>query len=240
MANSDIETELLKATRIKATTHKLRQDHLAALVRGIDKLKQDDWDNLSDAAVEWHTAAVAKMDKKHEIADFPDIEKEPEDATRAEVDEEVEQVSVDRLEEKVSKRPDRNKDLGEDDVVEESEQEKEIEEKPAKKAKAKKEKKPKDTKLPSEPLSSEETPVRKGPERYDDITGEKDRFGITIGTKTHDAVKMYATSSGASLKQVDEAIGGRHYNVLTRLAKDGHKVEKLGGGVWKVTHRDDV
>jgi hypothetical protein len=72
---------------------------------------------------------------------------------------------------------------------------------------------------------------------YDAITGEKDRYGITIGTKTHLAVKLY--EKGASLKQVEEEIGGRHYNILMRLTKEGHTVEKMGGGIWKITHKDD-
>jgi hypothetical protein len=227
MTTSATEAEILKATRIKATTHKLRQDHLAALVRGIDKLKQDDWDNLSDAAVEWHTAAVAKMDKKHEIADFPDL-KEIVDATT-----ETEDTDTDAEPENIIA------DFPDIERVPEDEPEQETEEKPAKKTKAKKEKKVVVREF-KESLSNDEVPVKQGPERYDNISGDKDRFGITIGTKTHDAVKMYNRPDGATLKQVDEAIGGRHYNILTRLTKDGHKVEKRGGGVWKVTHRDNV
>lgn len=76
------------------------------------------------------------------------------------------------------------------------------------------------------------------PKRYETITGEKDRYGITLGTKTADAVALY--EKGATAKDIQDKVGGKHYNVLKRLEKEGHKVEKLEGGIWKLTHVDDV
>ncbi len=78
---------------------------------------------------------------------------------------------------------------------------------------------------------------KREPTGYEDITGEKDRYGITIGTKTHKAVLMY--EKGVTCKQIEDAIGGRHRNILKQLAKAGHRVEKLGGGVFKVTHSSE-
>jgi hypothetical protein len=72
---------------------------------------------------------------------------------------------------------------------------------------------------------------------YDNLTGEKDRFGLFIGTKTQQAVALY--EKGATCKQVEMELAGRHRNILKRLALDGHRVEKLEGGVYKITHRDD-
>jgi hypothetical protein len=73
---------------------------------------------------------------------------------------------------------------------------------------------------------------------YSKITGDKDRFGVTMGTKTAEAVKMYV--KGASRSQIMERFGADQKNILTRLAKSGHKVEKSGEGVWKLTHKEDI
>jgi hypothetical protein len=80
--------------------------------------------------------------------------------------------------------------------------------------------------------------ITKSPKDYLVITGDKDRFGVILGTKTHEAVKMYV--KGTTQNQIVEALGSRYYNILGRLAQEGHRVEKLPGGVWKVTHRDDL
>ena len=211
---SATELEIVKATKVKEKSYKQRQDFLAALVRAIDKLGQDDWDNLSDEAVAWHTAAVGQMDKKRTIEDF-----EPPEP----VEEEDAEPAVDSTDDVVLVEPPCEVSSEPEAVADEvPEPEEEVEEKPAKKRKAKKEK------LDKKII----------PERYIGLTGEKDKFGITIGTKTYDAVKMYERPDGATLRQVEEAIGGRHYNILGKLAKEGHKVEKLPGGVWRVTHRD--
>lgn len=219
---SEIEVEIVKATKVKEASFKARQDYLAALVRGIDKLDNDKWDNLSDEAVAWHAAAVAQMDKKRQIEDFANAEFEEttnDDATGSEdVDRSVQTESESSTDSAVEIKP-----------LEGEEQTEEVEEK-------KPPKQPKAKKVKGQPSPD----VKPGDvERYGKITGEKDRFGITVGTKTHDAVKMYATPDGATLKQTGDKLGGRHYNILAKLAKDGHKVEKLPGGVWRVSHKDD-
>jgi hypothetical protein len=75
---------------------------------------------------------------------------------------------------------------------------------------------------------------------YDNLTGEKDRFGLFIGTKTQQAVELYSRPEGATCKQVEMELAGRHRNILKRLEKEGHRVEKFEGGVIKVTHKDDL
>lgn len=219
-AGMTTEEQIVKVTKIKESSFKIRQDYLAALVRGIDKLSQDEWDNLSDDVVNWHIAAVGQMDKKRQIEDFADIptasQAEPEEMENAEPEERPHSVDSDD----VSTEP-----VSEEETLEPQTEEKKPRGRP-KKAKAEKVK------------SKSQFENRPEPERYSKITGEKDRFGITIGTKTHEAVKMYNTPEGASLKQVDAALGGRHYNILQKLTKDGHKVEKIGD-VWRVKHRDD-
>ena len=63
--------------------------------------------------------------------------------------------------------------------------------------------------------------------RYDNMTGEKDRYGVIDGSKTHDAVMMY--EKGATSKEIENKLGGRYYNILHTLEQRGHRVEKLPG-----------
>lgn len=220
------EEQIVKVTKVKESSFKVRQDYLAALVRGIDKLSQDEWDNLSDDVVNWHIAAVGQMDKKRQIEDFA-VNKSEEVEDAAEVETTASGMAENEEIVQLSSPVDDNRDS--DNDKEPKPQEETEEKKPRKPKKAKAEKVKSESQYESRPE----------PERYSKITGEKDRFGITIGTKTHEAVKMYNTEEGATLKQVDKAIGGRHYNVLQKLTKDGHKVEKLAGGFWRVAHKDD-
>lgn len=68
---------------------------------------------------------------------------------------------------------------------------------------------------------------------------KKDRFGITVGTKTSMAVAMY--EKGCTAKDILDALGGRFYNILKQLAKEGHKVIKdEDTKVWQLIHKDDV
>lgn len=89
---------------------------------------------------------------------------------------------------------------------------------------------------PKSTPSKRQLPTRRVPD-YENLTGEKDKFGITIGTNTHEAVKMY--ERGCTARDVEQALGGRYRNVLRKLADEGHLVEKLGSGVYRVTHKDN-
>lgn len=74
--------------------------------------------------------------------------------------------------------------------------------------------------------------------RYEMMSGVKDRYGCFIGTKLYDAVQMY--ERGTTAKELLEVLGGRYYNVLQRLKKDGHEVVPRPEGGFKVTHKADV
>lgn len=69
----------------------------------------------------------------------------------------------------------------------------------------------------------------------------KDRFGVTLGTNTHEAVKMYSTGDGATLNEVAERMNGvRYYNILKKLEKRGHHVTKdPDTKKYRVIHKDD-
>lgn len=75
-------------------------------------------------------------------------------------------------------------------------------------------------------------------DRYDNLTGERDRYGIVMGTKTHDAILLY--EKGITTGELKEKLNGRFYNILKTLSEKGHRVEKLPGGIVKLTHLEDI
>jgi hypothetical protein len=74
----------------------------------------------------------------------------------------------------------------------------------------------------------------------DNLTGEKDKFGVIAGTKSSEVLKMF--ERGAAMREVKKTIEGNdtYYNLLGKMVTAGHKVEKLAGGVWKLTHKNEL
>lgn len=73
---SDIEAELQKATKINPRKKEGRQSYLKRLIGAVEELKDDAWEELSQAAQEWANEGVSVMKKDGddaEIEDFPDI-----------------------------------------------------------------------------------------------------------------------------------------------------------------------
>ncbi len=55
---------------------------------------------------------------------------------------------------------------------------------------------------------------------------EIDAFGIRVDTKAHLAVKLMEV--GCTMKEVHDATGSTHYNIIRRLEKQGHHVHRNG------------
>lgn len=68
-------------------------------------------------------------------------------------------------------------------------------------------------------------------------TGSKNRYGIYEGTILDDVCQML--EKGCSMADVKAKHGETKYNLLHRLEKEGHKLDK-GDGKFKLTHKDDV
>lgn len=220
---NEIEEELVKAAKFKDKGYADRQDYLAALLIAMDKkISDDQYDLLSDDAVAWHVKAVEAKDNSKTIPDFE--EQESEDGEELELTDPKHPLH--RAAEPTSEDDEVDPETVNPEPVDEDE---EPEPKPVKGPKTKK------PEVVARPKSEKKLPKREVD--YSALTGEKDRYGIIKGTKTSLAVALY--EKGRTLAQVTDELGGRHYNILTRLTKDGHFVEKLEGGVWKVTHRDD-
>lgn len=225
---SPLEQELIDATGFKGPKKAKRQDFLAGLVRATVDLDQDTFDNLSDEAAEWAETGVKALNDKEDIAEFvePEEAEEPADEDETDTDHEADEAAADK---KARAKPngtdtDEEEELDPtDDNPEDDEPEHDPE---AIKAAAKARKADKKAK------SKEVT------DQYAAITGEKNRYGITKGTMSDKAIAMY--EKGATSKQIKDELGGRHYNILKRLQDEGHKVEKLEGGQWKLTHHADL
>ena len=86
---SKIQDELVKATGVKPDDYKDRQKFLHALMMGVSKLNDADFDKISDPAADWNNEVVDayKSDKNKDLADFADIEAdEPAKRTRRSAD----------------------------------------------------------------------------------------------------------------------------------------------------------
>lgn len=242
------EHELVKVTKFKGEKYDDRQDYLAALLKDVDRFyakNEDKFDNLSDEAADWYNAAVTALNKKKEIPDFEDDEPDgdaPVDPEELEADDDTGEVPETGNEDSSSETTEDEEPEDGDEPVQvlgEPEEDEPTPEKPAKakakvaksgamvKGKPKKEEKP----LAGPKKGQRTIPVDNSP-----VT--KDRFGVIDGSKTSEVVKLY--EKGITGPQIYDKFGGRYYNILRKLAQDGHRVEKLEGGIFKLTHRDDV
>lgn len=235
---SDIEKELLKATKIKKDQFgKDPQKYFAAIIRASMKVHKDVFDALSDEAADWINNGVEAMNKKDEIDNFPDAEEVEEADSVEETEDEGTADDDSPASDDDADAPVATENADDAELVESDAEDEPEPVKPKGKGKGKPAKPEKVVKAKPEKPAKAKKP-EKAPSRYSEITGEKDKFGVIKGTKTHDAVMLY--EKGATAKQISEETGGRFYNILTKLTKAGHKVEKLDGGVWKLTHKDEV
>ncbi len=252
-----LEKELIKATKFQPPKggYKDRQDELAALARLGSKLPDDDFDDLSDEAGNWVNGAVKAIMAKDTIKDFTDDARkaskdDAEEARDAEAGEDAEEQKPEDSDDSSGSDPDDG--LREADAQAEADNEAEEAREAALpvKGKAVKFNKGGNPRKGGRPKADPEK-VRKSIEklasakelegvktRYDDVTGEMDRYGVMINTKTHDAVLMY--EKGTTSKGLTDKLGGRFYNILRKLSEQGHLVERSPEGVFTLTHRDDI
>lgn len=80
---SEIEKELLAATKMKSKKDEDRQSYLVRLMRSGAKLADADWEALSSEAQDWNNGAAESHKGGRKIDDFPDL---------PEVDEEPEEI----------------------------------------------------------------------------------------------------------------------------------------------------
>ena len=208
---SELQDELVKASGFEPTKNYDRQNWLAALARSVNELPEEDFDGLSVEAQDWFNEAVKALNKKKEIPDFADAE-ETEETEEATADDEG-----DPSDDEIEAKPDTEE-------VEEAAP-------PKKAAKGKKAK--------AEPDEDEEAPAPKkrapAAKKPAAAVSGADEYGVT-GGKSQQAIKML--EKGCRMSDITEEVGGTYYNLIQRLTKDGHVVEKTGNGMLKLTHAD--
>jgi hypothetical protein len=219
-----VENELVTATKFKrkADDYTERQDYLADVVKAVDRLAHDKFEKLTDEAADWFNDAVKALNSKDDLPEFegngvdPDASADERKAANAAMEDG-------------------------DELTGESEDNREgPEDKPSKIKKAKAGRPKKAVKEKSTRVADAEGEAEPATPRVRNGELEKDRFGVVLGTKTHQAVMMYAAEEGASLKEIDASIGGRFANILRRLTKDGHHVQKdPESGRFRLIHKDD-
>lgn len=260
-----IEQEIIEATKFKMKRFANRQDYLAAIARAMEKMPGDDYDNLSDDATDWYEEAAKAVNSNDDIPDFPEEdESETDDAADEADDDEAEEAADDEADDEADEGDDTEEAEDSEDDEESSDEETEPEpkaKKPVKTAKGKGKKKepapeaepegPKGTtpaiiaKMKAKKDAAEAKHARKQGSkrnlpktRYDDLTGEKNRYGYIKGTKVDDFCTMI--EKGASMAEVKAALGDTYYNTIKKLREEGHSVEKNDAGKFILKHKDDA
>lgn len=261
--------ELVKAAKHKARNYPNRQNELAILCRTLEKIDEDIFDDLGPIATEWYNVAAEAINQQTELPEPNDVKtyatnpklkkdvekylkensEESSDDTGHEADEAASDAAA---ETDAGDSSDDEDDIDEEDLegdeeVAEPEPPKEKSRPKAKKAKSEPEPEP-DEPGDDDQDGSVDTPPAKKPKGprprksretpFDKLSGEKDRYGIYEGTNTSKAIQLY--EKGSTVKQVTDILSGKYRNILKKLAEEGHLVEKLEGGIYKVTHRDDI
>ena len=247
-----LEQELLNATGVIPDEFKNRRKMLEAIVRTINKLPEDGYNELSDAAIEWYESSVKAMNNKppkappeiemaspkpepeddEEYEDDEDADEEPEADEDDEDEPEVEEAQAEVL----SPSIDQGTAELEASVLSDRDDVADPEPAPRKQKKGKAKK----AKAPKPPTKAELERAAGGPSRYEKMIkygGTKNRYGVYEGTKAHDAILMF--EKGATMAEIRDAVGDTKYNLKRDLIKAGHLFEK-DGKKFKLTHKDDV
>lgn len=259
-----IERELIKACEFKPRKkYNDRQEYLRAILVAANKLSDDDFDLLSDDAANWVDACI-RVHNAHKNEDLPDFDEadEPEGAEDGEEDEgpDEDEAADDEAEaddgdddadeaddESGASTEDEDEPEDEDDEAdpdeepedgddEEDEPEEVVEEapKPARK-KPGPPAKPKPPKGQPPVSVSAQKKLKDLPQDEGDV--ELDKWGCMIGSKNSLALAMF--EKGATAKEIKAELGGTYYNILTKMVKRGHKLEREGH-LMKLTHADEV
>jgi len=225
-----VEQELTESVKFEAKSkYKTRQDYLADLGKAVNKIEDADYEKLSDPAVEWMQSALPAIKAGDTIPDFPDYEaKEGDDAPGEEAGDgegEGEEAGDGENSEQEETPPARGRQRQQAAAPAKGRG------KPDKKAAAK---------APATSKGGKGTAKTGGPKRLFNDNRKRDRFGLVVGSKVAKAVALFAGGKGATMRQVIDSTGGPQNNVLKKLADAGHQVERFGGNVIKVTHKDDI
>ena len=246
-----VENEIISASGFEPRKkYADRQDYLKSLLLAVTKMDEEDFDGLSDDAAAWanHCVAIYNAGDKEEYPDFD--EDEVYNTSDAEDEDEPEEEAEEETEEPEAEEPETDddseeEDEPEEDEPEEAEEEPETEEEPEPEPEVKKPpKKPAKVKV-KEPTAAQKKRVAQGakdkvppPKKKPaprDGDAELDKWGCIVGSKNSEALAMF--EKGATSREVKLELGGTFYNLLGKMVKNGHTMEKEGAFI-KIIHKD--
>jgi len=233
----EIEREILNITKYKVQRKfSDRQDYLKSIFNSVQKLSNDDFDELSDDAAIWANACVEayNRDRDGDLPDFDEIgdpdEDEDDGTSDDENDDENEISDETESEDGPTSESDAETDSdpeGTEQDLEASGSEDEDEPEPVKPKKGA----PKKAIKPAKAEPKKAKP--KLQEQAEDEDVVLDKWGCMEGSKNSQALALF--EKGATTREVKEKIGGTYYNILKRVVTHGHKLEKKGS-VIKLIH----
>jgi hypothetical protein len=97
---------------------------------------------------------------------------------------------------------------------------------------------------PGRPPKAEKAAAKPSAERVKraappfDRNSPRDRYGLIVGSNTSAAAAMF--EEGTTMPEIKKRFGDNKYNLLGKLANDGHRVERFEGGRIRLTHKDDI
>jgi hypothetical protein len=207
---SDIEQEMLEATNfVPEKNYRKRQDYLGALLRAVCDLSDPDFEKLSDEAAQWSSDAVAAHKAGEELPDFENGEDHKSEVHSNNQTDDPEELEA---------------ESGNTGGIQEHNEEQDAEPKPAPKKRGRK---------PGSKGKAKVAKVAKAPKAPSEKKGRvpprgENQWGIANGTKSDLVCRMLAQEGGTTMKDVVQATGHAHYNLVHRLQRHGHKIVKDG------------
>lgn len=245
----DTEREIIKITKyVVKRKFADRQDYLKSLFTAVQKLTDDDFDDLTDGAAIWANACVEAHNSQRDgdLPDFDEVGDEGEDEDSVdeapddeEADDEPEDDEADPEDDEVvddigDDDADPDEEVGEPDSEDAEEPPEDDEPVEVKKPAGRNTKASKPDKKVVEPkvkVKTEPKIKQKPVNLEEDVV--LDKWGCMEGSKNSQALGLF--EKGATAREIKDAIGGTYYNILRKMVEQGHKLEK-NGAVIKITH----
>ncbi len=211
---SEIEQELIDATQfVPEKKYRKRQDYLGALLRAVSDLPDSEYDKLTDEATDWCDEAVSAYKAAKELPDFANGEDHDSSEDHAA---QPGGMGDYQDHDTVSSSPSQGSldDEGEADEGTETPKEKKKRGRPPGKGKGKVVK----AKTPKEPKEKKGRQPPRG----------SNKWGVANSTKSDTVCRMLAQEGGTTMKDIIQATGHAHYNLVNRLQRHGHTIIKDG------------
>lgn len=231
-----IEKELQEVTFVTKEGGESKQDYLLKVFQAIEGLSGTEWEDLSKGAKRWYNEAVDKYDSNDPLPNFS-VKFDEDDGSdnTVEIGSSIgedgldDPMSEDVLKAATASETDSFSDLETYDsdsdmnetIAEALNQEVYVG-KPTGKIE----------KLKKETIKVPKTNTRRS------AIKNVDRYGLKKNSKSSMALQLF--ERGATMAEAKKMTGGTHYNILRKLAIQGHKVWQEADGRFFVKHKTEI